>query len=565
MIQDPPLAAQTTSSSLVAGRVDELMVATIGEALGLTVERAPDAMALISAHQGVRWSWAQLHREVEAFAAGLLGMGLTPGERIAIRATNCAEWTVVQLAAAKAGLILVSLHSGCRQAEILHAVKQVGVVAIIGGRGDERAEFIRLMEAIAPEIPASEPGMLQAAEASTLKWVILLDGEPRPGWTLYDDIRRSSGGANLHAATPGPGSPVSIQFTSGTTGVSKAATLTHVGLLNNARSVAGMIGLSDRDLICIPVPLHHCFGLVLGNLAAVVTGAAMVYPSARFDPIAVLRAIEAERCTCLYGVPTMFLSILDHPRHRRFDTRTLRTGIIAGAPCPPDLFHRAVEEIGIPELTIAYGMTETSPVSFQTPPDDPASLRGQTVGEVLPNIKAKVVDGAGAVVPRGVIGEVCVSGYLVMPGYWRDEAATARAVDDEGWMHTGDLAFLGDDDRLRIVGRVHDMVIRGGENIYPREIELAMLSCPGVANVTVAGVPDEIYGQELCAWVQVKPGSHITPADVTLHCRAHIADYKIPRYINFIEHFPLTESGKVKTGELKQAFEQDRARRSAAK
>ena len=529
-------------------------VPLIGETLGAYFDRAVarwcDELALVARHQQVRWSYGELGRRVDDLAAGLLALGLEPGDRVGIWSPNNAEWVITQFATAKAGLVLVNINPAYRLAEVEYALNKVGCKALITADHFKTSDYVGMLRELAPELDRSAPGRLSAARLPSLAAVIRIGADERPGMFRFADIMSASGGR--HAGRLGElaaklqfDDPINIQFTSGTTGAPKGATLTHHNILNNGFFIGEAQRLSPRDRVAIPVPLYHCFGMVLGNLACITHGAAMVYPGEGFEPLAVLETVEAERCTALYGVPTMFIAELSHPEFKRFDLSSLRTGIMAGSPCPIEVMRRCVDEMHMSEVTIAYGMTETSPVSFQTSHDDPLERRVGTVGRVHPHVEVKIVNAEGRIVPPGTPGELCTRGYSVMLGYWGDAERTAEAIDRARWMHTGDLATLDADGYCNIVGRLKDMVIRGGENVYPREVEEFLYRLKKIADVQVIGVPDRKYGEELCAWVKLKPGETATAEEIQDFCRGQIAHYKIPRYIHFVDAFPMTVTGKV--------------------
>jgi fatty-acyl-CoA synthase len=538
------------SRSYVHGASDVPLIGqTIGEYFDGIVARFPDADALVVRHQNVRWSYRQLQQAVDAFAAGLLALGLEPGDRIGIWSSNNSEWVITQFATAKAGLILVNINPAYRLAELEYALNKVGCKALISATALKTSDYIALLNQLAPELAQARPGALKAAKLPKLTTLIQIGGKS-PGMYGFDEISglaRDSHRTRLGelAGTLQFDDPINIQFTSGTTGFPKGATLTHHNILNNGFFIGETMRLTEKDRICIPVPLYHCFGMVLGNLACVTHGSAMVYPSEAFDPLAVLETVQAERCTGLYGVPTMFIAALGHAEFRRFDLSTLRTGIMAGSPCPTEVMKRVNAEMHMSEVTICYGMTETSPVSFQTAADDPLEKRVGSVGRIHPHVEVKIVDAEGRIVPPGKPGELCTRGYSVMQGYWNDAEKTAEAIDAGRWMHTGDLATLDEQGYCNIVGRIKDMVIRGGENIYPREIEEFLYRHPKVQDVQVIGVPDAKYGEELCAWVRLKPDQAATPEEIREFCKGQIAHYKIPRYVKFVDGFPMTVTGKI--------------------
>jgi fatty-acyl-CoA synthase len=523
---------------------------TIGRALERTVAQHPDREALVVTYQGVRWTWAELGRRVDALAAGLLALGLEPGDRIGIWAPNCSEWTLTQFASAKAGLILVNINPAYRRAELEYALNKVECRALVLAPALKTSDYLAIVNDLAPELATATPGALQSKVLPSLRAVVRLGTARTPGMLNFDEVAAGGGEAERTRIAELAGTlqfddPINIQFTSGTTGFPKGATLTHQNILNNGYFVGEAIRLTHEDRLCIPVPLYHCFGMVMGNLGCMTHGATMVYPADAFDPLAVLEAVQAERCTALYGVPTMFIAELDHPRFAEFDLSTLRTGIMAGSPCPVEVMKRVQAQMNMHQVTIAYGMTETSPVSTQSSVDDPLERRVSTVGRVQPHIEVKIVDTQGRIVPRGVTGEFCTRGYSVMRGYWNDDTKTREAIDAGGWMHTGDLATMDDEGYVNIVGRLKDLVIRGGENVYPREVEEFLYRHPKVQDVQVIGVPDVKYGEELCAWVKLREGQTATAEELREFCRGQIAHYKIPRHVRFVDGFPMTITGKV--------------------
>lgn len=526
----------------------------IGDTIGVHFDRAvtrwPEAEALVSCHQNIRWTYRDLQREVNAVAAGLLAVGLEPRDRVGIWSPNNAEWVVAQFATAKAGLILVNINPAYRLAELEYALNKVGCKGLITAAAFKTSDYIGMLRDLAPEIDQCERGHLQATKLPELRTLISIGEDTYTGMYRFADIADMGTEADYQCVVDLASSlqfddPINIQFTSGTTGSPKGATLTHHNILNNGFFVGEAMHLTECDRLCIPVPLYHCFGMVLGNLACITHGAAMVFPSEAFEPLSVLETVEAERCTALHGVPTMFIAELDHPEFARFDLSTLRTGIMAGAPCPVEVMKRVNEEMHMEQVTIAYGMTETSPVSFQSAVDDPLERRVSTVGRIQPHIEVKVIDANGSVVPPGVSGELLTRGYCVMQGYWNDAERTAEVINAAGWMHTGDLATIDADGYGNIVGRIKDMVIRGGENLYPREIEEYLYRHPSIQDVQVFGVPDQRYGEELCAWVVLRDGINATAEDIKAFCQGQIAHYKIPRHIKFVDEFPMTVTGKV--------------------
>jgi fatty-acyl-CoA synthase len=536
-----------------------LLGQTIGAAFDATCATHPDIPALISRHQKIRWTYAEMKARVDALAAGLLALGLEPGDRVGVWAPNCAEWALTQFATAKAGLILVTINPAYRLSEAEYALNKVGCKALVTAVAHRTSEYLHMLRELAPELSSARPGDLQAARLPALRLVITLGEQEHAGCLAFhqacdagtpaDAARLAEIGAALQFDDP-----INIQFTSGTTGFPKGATLSHHNILNNGYFVAEAIRLQAGERLCIPVPLYHCFGMVMGNLGCVTHAATMVYPAEGFDPLAVLETVEAETCQALYGVPTMFIAMLGHERFGEFDLTSLRTGIMAGSPCPIEVMKQVIDKMHMPQVTIAYGMTETSPVSFQSAADDSLGRRVSTVGRVQPHLEVKIVDEAGRLVPCGATGELCTRGYSVMIGYWDDPERTAEALDASGWMHTGDLATLDADGYGNIVGRIKDMVIRGGENVYPREIEEFLYRHPAIQDVQVIGLPDPKYGEELCAWIVLKPGETLTPEAVRAFCQGQIAHYKIPRHVKFVEGFPTTVTGKVQKFAMREAM-----------
>ncbi len=535
---------------------------TIGSYLDSVAERFGDSDALIVAHQDVRWTYKEFQQRVNYLAAGLLKMGLNPGDRIGIWAQNCSEWVLTQFATAKAGLIMVNINPAYRRSELEYVLDKVQCSALILAPTFKSSNYIEMVQDVIPEIHHSVPGGLRSDRLPHLKHVIRMGTDKTPGMLNFDDLLKSIHHEDLDhlakvAATLQFDDAVNIQFTSGTTGAPKGATLTHHNILNNGFFIGEAMRLTEKDRLCIPVPLYHCFGMVLGNLACVTHGAAMVYPGEGFDPKAVLETVQRERCTGLHGVPTMFIALLDHPDFKQYDLSQLRTGIMAGSPCPIEVMTRVINLMHMKEITIAYGMTETSPVSFQSSVDDPVDLRVSTIGRIHPHLEVKIVDTEGKIVPRGVKGELLTRGYSVMLGYWGDEEKTREAIDPARWMHTGDLAVIDENGFCSIVGRSKDMVIRGGENIYPREVEEFLYRHPKVLDVQCVGVPDVKFGEELCACIILRPGMQADADEIKAFCSGQIAHYKIPRYIRFVESFPMTVTGKIQKYLLRQQVATD--------
>jgi fatty-acyl-CoA synthase len=537
----------TNAFSYVCGVSDApLIYQTIGETLDEAVRRFSDRPALISRRQGVRMTYTAFAAAVDDFAAGLLALGLEPGERIGIWSPNNAEWVIAQFATARLGLILVNINPAYRTVELEYVLNKVSCRALILARSFKTSDYVAMVRGLDGKLPQLEE-------------TIVIGDAPVEGCRRFSDVAALATPAlraRLSEVAVGlsPDDPINIQFTSGTTGFPKGATLTHHNIVNNGRFVAARQRFTEKDRLCIPVPLYHCFGMVMGVLGCVTHGAAMVFPDEAFEPQCVLDAIEAERCTALYGVPTMFIAELDHPSFKGRDLSSLRTGVMAGAPCPVEIMRRVIADMHMKEVTICYGMTETSPVSFQSMPDDDLEKRVSTVGRIHPFVEVKIVDEHGRTRPRGAQGELLTRGYSVMRGYWGDPEKTREAVDEAGWMHTGDLAVMDEEGYCRITGRVKDMIIRGGENVYPREIEEFLYRHPAVQDVQVFGVPDEKYGEEVCAWIKVRAGAAVAEEEIRAFCKGQIAHYKAPRYVRFVDEFPMTVTGKVQKFVMREAM-----------
>ncbi len=537
--------------SYVCGTSDQpLIYQTIGNAFDQAVERWSDKNAIVVRHQGIRWSYRQLGEAVDAFAAGLLALDLQPGDRIGIWSPNNIEWLITQFATAKAGLIMVNINPAYRKAELSYTLDKVGCKVLILASEFKSSDYIGMLCDIAPGIETASSGPLNLPELPELRSLVVISDEPVAGMIRFDDIAGMAPADAkeqllARAESAQPDDAINIQFTSGTTGLPKGATLTHFNVLNNGYFSGQAMALTDQDCLCIPVPLYHCFGMVLGVLASVTHGAAMVFPSEAFEPQAVLEAVSEEHCTALHGVPTMFIAELEHPDFKTFDLSNLRTGIMAGAPCPIEIMRKVISDMNMDQVTICYGMTETSPVSFQSAIDDPLEKRVSTVGRIHPHVQVKIIDDNGAVVPRGVSGELCTRGYSVMLGYWGDEERTREDIDKAGWIHTGDLAVIDDEGYCDIVGRVKDMIIRGGENIYPREIEEYLFQHPKVQQVAVFGIPDERYGEAVVAWIMLREGETADADEIRDYCNEQIAYYKVPKHIVIVDEFPMTVTGKI--------------------
>ncbi len=542
------LAMRTLTRSYDCGTADSRLTGdTIGQALAAVVTRQPDREALVVRHEDVRLSYAELAREVERVALGLLGLGIEKGDRVGIWSPTCSQWPFVQLATARVGAILVNVNPAYRPNELAYALRHSGVRLLVTAQSFKTSDYLAMIGEVRDTLPALERAVTIGTERAGA-----------PDDLLWDELVAAgadadAAGLQTRESALDADDAINIQYTSGTTGNPKGATLTHHNILNNARSISETLGYTPDDRVCIPVPMYHCFGMGIGNLGCITAGATMVFPAASFEPLSTLEAIEAERCTSIYGVPTMFIAELEHPRFPEFDLSSLRTGIMAGAPCPVEVMKRVIADMHAREVCVAYGMTETAPVSFLTRPNDDVERRVSTVGTVFPHVEAKVIDPAtGLVTPVGVPGEVCTRGYLVMLGYWNDPDATAEAVDAAGWMHTGDLGVMDAAGYLNIVGRSKDMVIRGGENLYPREIEEVLFEHPAVASAQVIGVPDERMGEELMAWIVLRERADATDDEIRDFCRERVAHFKVPRYVKFVDEFPLTVTGKVQKFRMRE-------------
>jgi fatty-acyl-CoA synthase len=558
-------------SYVCGGSTIPLIGRCIGETLDVSADRYPGRDALIVKHENRRFSYRELRAQVELTARGLLSLGIQKGDRIGIWSTNSSQWVLTQFATAKIGAILVNINPLNRAFELRHVLRQSECQTLVLINGFRDADYIAILREVCPEAESSTAGDLQSKGLPDLRNLIFVGERVPKGMFSWEQLLQRGRGMPLDELRQREcelefDDPINIQYTSGTTGLPKGAMLSHHNIVNNAQFIASALRLSYEDRLCIPVPFYHCFGMVLANMACVVSGAAMVVPAVHFDAEATLRAVHEERCTALHGVPTMFIAELSCPNFRDFDLSSLRTGIMSGSPCPIEVMRRVVKDMNCRELTIAYGQTEASPVITQTTTDDPIEVRVTTVGKALPHTEAKVIDPAtGKIVPRGVAGELCTRGYLVMKGYYKNPEATRRAIDDDRWLHTGDLAVLDDRGFFKIVGRSKDMIIRGGENIYPREIEEFLFSCPDILDVQIVGVPDVKYGEAVAAWVRLKPGANLTLEDLKEFCKGKIADYKIPRYLKLTTEFPMTVSGKIQKFKMRQISIQEFGLEQAAK
>ena len=534
-----------------------LIGSTIGDLFDRVVGQVPDNDALISRHQRHRFTYRGLQTEVDRCARGLMALGVSKGDRVGIWSPNNAEWVITQFATAKIGAILVNINPAYRTSELAYVLQQSGLTTLILAPRFKSSDYVAMLSEVCPELRRA--GELRSGSCPDLRRVIVLGEDAPQGCMSWSNMMRQAEQvtkADLAERQAGQAfdDPINIQYTSGTTGFPKGATLSHHSILNNGFFIGEKMRFSPEDRLCIPVPFYHCFGMVLGNLACATHGATMVVPAESFDPLSVLETVQAERCTALHGVPTMFIGELGHPDFDSFDLSTLRTGIMAGSPCPTEVMKQVIERMHMDEVTICYGMTETSPVSTQTSADDPVEMRVATVGRVHPHVEIKIVDpDTGVTVPRGETGELCSRGYIVMLGYWNNPEATTQAIDPARWMHTGDLATMDGQGYLNIVGRIKDMIIRGGENVYPREIEEYLYTHPAVQDVQVIGVPDEAYGEAVMAWVVLKQGQTASEDEIREYCRGAIAHYKVPRYVKFTDGFPMTVTGKIQKFKMREA------------
>lgn len=547
-----------TQPSYTRGRQDRpLLTQTIGQAFDATVARLGEQEALVARHQRLRYSWRQLAEQVESCARALMALGIETGDRVGIWAPNCAQWCILQVATAKVGAILVNVNPAYRVGELEYVLRQSGCSWLVCADAFKHSDYHAMAQALVPELATATPGQISSAALPALRGVVSLANDPPAGFLPWEALATWGMSVSREACTARQNSlhfdqPVNIQYTSGTTGAPKGATLSHYNILNNGFMVGASLGLTAHDRMVIPVPLYHCFGMVMGNLGCITHGTTMIYPGDGFDAELALRAVAEERGTILYGVPTMFIAMLDHPARQRMDLSSLRSGIMAGATCPIEVMRRVIDQMHMAQVQIAYGMTETSPVSLQTGPDDDLELRVTTVGRTQPQLESKIIDPQGATVARGETGELCTRGYSVMLGYWDNPEATASAIDAAGWMHSGDLAVMDEAGYVRIVGRNKDMIIRGGENIYPREIEEFFYTHPAVADAQVIGIPCSRYGEDIVAWVKLHPGHQATAEELQAWCKSRIAHYKVPRHIRFVDEFPMTVTGKVQKFRMRE-------------
>ena len=528
----------------------QIIYQTIGDYLDDICERFPDNEALVVRHQNVRWTYAEFKREIDRLATGLLALGIEPGDRVGIWGPNSSEWALVQYATASIGAIMVCINPAYRLHELEYALNKVGCRAIITAEQFKTSQYLNMLRDLAPELVSCPPGKLKAHNFPDLEMVIRMGEEATSGMLNFSDVCAMGSETEYTRLTEikqalRPDDPINIQFTSGTTGSPKGATLTHCNILNNGYLCASSMGFTDQDRLCIPVPLYHCFGMVMGNLACLSRGATAIYPNDAFDPLATLQTVQDEKCTGLHGVPTMFIGELDCAQFDEFDLSSLRTGIMAGAPCPTEVMKRVLGDMHMRDILIAYGQTETSPVNHITLPDDSLENRTGTVGKAVPWVEIKITDESNRVLPVGEKGEICVRGYSVMQGYWNDEERTRETIDAANWLHSGDLGVMDENGYVQVVGRIKDMVIRGGENVYPREVEEFLYTNPKIAEVQVFGIPDPKMGEEICAWVQLHPDATMTEEELKGFCRDQITHFKIPRFVKFVEDFPMTVTGKI--------------------
>lgn len=542
--------ARLTQSYSCGASSNPIIYETIGNYLDKVARRNPGTEAVVVCHQNVRWTYSEFNEKIDELAGGLLRLGIETGDRVGIWGPNSYEWVLTQMATAKIGAILVCVNPAYRLYELEYALNKAGCRAIVTAEQFKSSKYLEMLYELAPELNSCEPGRLRSAKLPDLEIVIRMGEGKSPGMFNFPDVTVAGGPEeqaqleNLKGELQ-PDDPINIQFTSGTTGSPKGATLTHCNILNNGFLTGAGMELTSADRLCLPVPLYHCFGMVLGNLACFSHGATVVYPSEVFDPLSTLQAVESERCTALHGVPTMFVTELGHPDFEKFDLSTLQTGVMAGAPCPVDVMKRVMSDMNMKHILIGYGQTEVSPINHLTLPEDPIEKRVESVGRAVPWVEIKLVDADGRVVPIGEKGEVCTRGYSVMLGYWNDEEQTRETIDEAHWLHSGDLGIMDEEGYLRIVGRIKDMIIRGGENIYPREVEEFLYTHPKIREVQVFGIPDEKMGEEVCAWIQTQEGESITAEDVKLFCQGHITHFKIPKHIRFVDEYPMTVTGKI--------------------
>jgi fatty-acyl-CoA synthase len=545
------MPGKVSQSYAFMGSEKPLIGKTIGDMFDEIAETYPDNDAVVSVQQGLRYTYRELQQEVNRAAKGFMGLGLKKGDRLAIWATNIAEWVITQFATAKAGIVLVNINPAYRTHELEYALRQSETQALLLMDRFKSSDYIKMFFEVCPEAKSSKPGEIRSEKLPFLRTAVLLRGDKQPSMWTWDEVLRI--GEDLpdevlqeRQASLDFDDPINIQYTSGTTGFPKGVVLTHHNLVNNGFFIGECMKFTDKDRLCIPVPFYHCFGMVLSNMASMTHGATMVLPAEYFDPVSTMAAIEKERCTAVHGVPTMFIAELEHPDFHKYDFSSLRTGIMAGSPCPIEFMKKAANLMNMKEVVITYGQTEASPGITNSSTDDSLELRVSTIGRPLPHTEVKIVDPkTGKIVRRGETGEICARGYMIMRCYYNNPVATDQVVDKEGWLHTGDLGTLDEDGYCKITGRLKDMVIRGGENIYPREIEEFLYTHQAISDVQVIGVPDKKYGEELMAWIKLKKDAATTPEEIKAFCKGRIAHFKVPRYIKFVDEFPMTVSGKI--------------------
>ncbi|NIB40878.1 AMP-binding protein [Pseudomaricurvus alkylphenolicus] len=546
-------------SYMCGDATEALLYETIGNYFDRVVKQHPDSEALVVSHQNIRWTYREFQQQIDRLATGLLKLGIKPGDRVGIWGPNSFEWCLTQFATAKIGAIMVCINPAYRIYELEYALNKVECKAIIAAESFKTSMYLDMLQELAPELNEADPRQLQLQKLPHMRMIIRMGEAHTPGMLNFGAVCEMGGDTEaqrlLELSTElKPDDPINIQFTSGTTGRPKGATLTHCNILNNGYFTAKTMGFTPDDRLCIPVPLYHCFGMVLAALACISTASAAVYPSDAFDPLTTLQVIEKERCTALHGVPTMFIAELDHPEFASFDLSSLRTGVMAGAPCPEEVMKRVMGDMHMEHILIGYGQTEVSPLNHLTKPQDPVAKRIETVGKAFPRVEVKVADAEGRPVAIGEKGEICTRGYSVMLGYWNDEEKTAETIDSAGWLHSGDIGIMDAEGYVRVVGRTKDMVIRGGENVYPREVEEFLYGHPAIQEVQVFGVPDERMGEEVCAWIKLMPDMELTDAEVKAYCKGNITHFKIPRYIEFVDDYPMTVTGKIQKFKMREAM-----------
>jgi fatty-acyl-CoA synthase len=560
---------ELTKSYYCGASNSQIIYETIGNYFDGICERFPDSDALVVCHQDIRWTYREFQREIDRLATGLLALGIESGDRVGIWGANSAEWVLVQYATAKIGAIMVCINPAYRLYELEYALNKVECRAIVSAESFKTSEYLKMLEELAPELASCAPGKLRSKKLPHLELVVRMGEEASSGMLNMSDVCDMGTDAEYQRLKDlkgilRPDDPINIQFTSGTTGTPKGATLTHCNILNNGYLTGEGMGFTHEDRLCIPVPLYHCFGMVLGNLACMAHGAAAIYPGPAFDPLTTLQAVQSEKCTALHGVPTMFITELDHPQFGEFDLSTLRTGVMAGAPCPVEVMKRVIGDMNMENILIGYGQTELSPINNMTLPGDSLEKRTGTVGRAVPWVEVRISDENGIVVPIGEKGVICTRGYSVMRGYWNDDERTAETIDPAGWLSSGDLGIMDAEGYVQVVGRIKDMVIRGGENIYPREVEEFLYTHPAIAEVQVFGVPDEKMGEEVCAWVQLHPGQNMTEEELKDYCKGQITHFKTPRYVRFVEEYPMTVTGKIQKFMMRDAMQEELERLKAS-